>query len=210
MRIVNARVTEDLRAGRKLRLNLGAGGKDSEGRYSVDHLELPGVDIVADLNSALDLLPDDCATEVYSSHTLEHVQNFMQLMHEIHRVVCEGGRIEIIVPHFSSPMGYSDPTHVRFFGLYTMHYFVEEKDQPAERVVPCFYTTIRFKVESVRFQFYNSGPRVRRHLGPWMTRFWNKSFRRLNFYENHLVYLYPVDEVRYNLAPLKNSPATRA
>jgi hypothetical protein len=34
----------------------------------------------------------------------------------------QGELIEIIVPHFSNPHYYSDPTHVRFFGLYTMSY----------------------------------------------------------------------------------------
>lgn len=205
MRIVNPQISDDICHGRKLRLNLGSGGSDPDGRYTVDHLELPGIDIVADLNSALDALPDNSVSELFTSHTLEHIQNFMSLMHEIHRIVEEGGRIEVIVPHFSCPLGFSDPTHVRFFGLYSMYYFVDEQHQPKERSVPCFYTNIRFRVESVRFHFNDFGPFIRRRLGPMMTRFWNKSFRRLHFYENHLVYLYPVDEIRLVLTPMKSA-----
>ena len=69
-------------------------------------------------------------TEIYSRHPLEHVRNFLPLMAELHRVTRPGGRIEIIVPHFSNPYGYSDPTHVRHFGLYTFFYFADEEDQP--------------------------------------------------------------------------------
>jgi hypothetical protein len=203
MKIVNAQVSEDLRSNKKLRLNLGAGGADSDGRYSVDHLELPGVDIIADLNSPLDLLPDDSLSEIVTSHTLEHVKNFLPLMHEFHRLVVPGGKIQIIVPHFSSALGYSDPTHVRFFGLYTMYYFVDEGDQPPTRKVPPFYTSLRFRVESVEIRFYDWGTFPRRWLGRWMTRFWNKSFKRKHFYETHLAYLYPADELHYVLSPIR-------
>jgi ubiquinone/menaquinone biosynthesis C-methylase UbiE len=203
MQIINPQVDEDLRSGKKLRLNLGAGGPDSEGRYTVDQLRLPGIDIVADLNSPLDLLPDNSVSEIFTSHALEHVDKFMPLMHEIHRIVRPGGKIEIIVPHFSSALAYSDPTHVRFFGFYSMYYFVDDADQPPTRKVPAFYTSIRFRVESAQLNFYDWGTFVQRWLGPFMTRFWNKSLRRLHFYETHLAYLYPADEIRYVLSPAK-------
>jgi SAM-dependent methyltransferase len=204
MKILNSQVREDLDSGRKLRLNLGAGGADPEGRYSVDHLELAGTDIVADLNCALDELPDDSVSEIVTRHTLEHIENFLPLMQEIHRVLAPDGKIEIIVPHFSSTLGYSDPTHVRFFGLYTMYYFSDEEDQPALRKVPAFYTSFRFRVESVEIRFYHWGNFVQWRLGRFMTRFWNKSFKRLHFYETQLAYLYPADEIRYVLSPVKN------
>jgi len=203
MRIINARVREDLISGKKLRLNLGAGGTDSSGRYSIDHLELPGVDIVADLNLSLDDIPDNSVSEIYTSHTLEHITNFIPLMRELHRMIMPDGRIEVVVPHFSSPAAFSDPTHVRFFGLYSMYYFVDGKDQPPTRTIPYYYTDIRFKVQSAEIRFLRWGSRIRSRLAPFMTRFWNKSFRRLNFYENHLVYLYPADEIRYVLTPVK-------
>jgi predicted SAM-dependent methyltransferase len=203
MNIINPRVSDDLRSGKKLRLNLGAGGADAEGRYAVDHLELPGVDIVADLNSALDDLPDDSVSEIVTSHTFEHVENLMGLMHEIHRVVAPDGSISIVVPHFSSTLAYSDPTHVRFFGLYTMGYFADAQDQPETRHVPNFYTALRFRIESVQIHFYEWGTPLRRRLGRFMTRFWNKSAKRQHFYECHLAYLYPADEIWWILSPKK-------
>jgi len=205
MRIINARVSDDLKSGKALRLSLGAGGADPDGRYCVDLLELPGIDIVADLNRPLDQLPDNCATEIVTSHTLEHVQNFMPLMAEIHRIVAPGGRISIVVPHFSSGLAYSDPTHVRFFGLYSMHYFADSADQPATRSVPNFYSPIRFRVERADIVFYDWGTFVQRWFGKFMTRFWNKSMKRRHFYESRLAYFYPADELHYVLTPVKSA-----
>jgi SAM-dependent methyltransferase len=205
MRIVNNEVSNDLKAGKPLRLNLGAGGGDAEGRYCVDLLDLPGIDIVADLNAPLDALPDNCASEIVTSHTLEHIQNFMPLMAELHRITAPDGRISIVVPHFSSAMGYSDPTHVRFFGLYTMNYFVDAADQPQTRNVPNFYSPTRFRIERADIIFYNWGTFVQRWFGDFMTRFWNKSMKRRHFYESRLAYFYPADELHYLLRPVKKS-----
>ena len=59
MKILNPAVTDDLRQGRPLALNLGAGMRARPGYYSVDHLELPGIDVVADLGAPLSALPDN-------------------------------------------------------------------------------------------------------------------------------------------------------
>src|SRR5262245_27120496 len=114
MKIVNAKVLESIAEGRPLRLDLGTGGQPQPGFFSVDHLPLPGVDIVADLNDPLGLLPDNCCEYITTSHTLEHIREFLPLMAELHRILSSGGVLDIVVPHFTNPHGYSDPTHVRF------------------------------------------------------------------------------------------------
>lgn len=86
-------------------------------------MALPGVDIQADLNEPLDLLPDGSVEAVHCRHLLEHIDRLLHLLDELHRVVRPGGEIDIRVPHFSNPYGYSDPTHVRFFGLYSFFTF---------------------------------------------------------------------------------------
>src|SRR5947209_3908399 len=201
MRILNAAVARDIEAGRGLRLNLGCGRKPREGFYGVDHLPLPGVDIVADLNEPLSLLPDDSVAEVYSRHTLEHVQRFLELMGELHRVTRPGGRIDVTVPHFSNPYGYSDPTHVRFFGAYSFYYFCDEADQP-RRKVPAFYVPQRFRVESVHCRLLRrSLPErfVRAALEPLI----NLGPGWLDWYERRLCRLLPAEDIRYVLRPQK-------
>jgi hypothetical protein len=201
MQILNPAVTRDIADGKGLRLNLGSGRRPRPGFYSVDHLPLPGVDVVADLNEPLAGLPDNSVEAVYSRHTLEHVTAFLPLMGEIHRVCRPEARVEIVVPHFSNPYTYSDPTHVRFFGLYTFFYFADEADQPA-RKVPSFYVPERFRIEEVTFSLLRHGPagKLARLL---LGRLINRSCGWLDWYERCLCRWLPVDSVRYVLRPRK-------
>src|SRR5262249_31201111 len=150
MKILNPEIHRYLGAGHGLRLNLGGGERRLPGYFSLDCVAVTRPDILADLNEPLTELPDDCVDAIYARHTLEHVTRLMELLQELHRVTRPDGRIEIIVPHFSNPFGYSDPTHVRFFGLYSFYYFCAAEDQP-RRKVPSFYCPARFRVQSLQF-----------------------------------------------------------
>jgi SAM-dependent methyltransferase len=208
VRILNPSVRRDIDAGKGLRLNLGAGRQARPGFYSVDLLPLPGVDVVADLNEPLELLPDGSVDEVYSRHTLEHVSNLLPLLAELHRVARPGARVELVVPHFSNPHAYSDPTHVRFFGLYTFFYFCDEADQPA-RKVPSFYLPQRFRVERVTFSLLRQSllDRVVRAL---LEKAINRSYAALDRYERRWCRLFPVSSVRYVLHPRKGEARAAA
>jgi hypothetical protein len=194
---VNPKVRDDLEAGRPIRLNLGVGRRPRESYYGLDWIEMSGVDVVADLNEPLSELPDNSVEAIYTHHTLEHVVKFLPLLKEIHRVVIPDGRVEVITPHFSNPYGYSDPTHVRFFGLYTFYYFSDEVDQP-RRKVPAFYLPERFAVESINITlmptFLMFKP-VRRLA----TKIVNSSMWMLDWYERSWCRHFPADSIRYVL-----------
>jgi SAM-dependent methyltransferase len=197
VRIVNPKVRDDLAAGRSIRLNLGVGRRPREGYYGLDWIEMPGVDVVADLNEPFTQLADDSVEAIYTHHTFEHVVNFLPLLKEIHRVVVPDGRVEVVVPHFSNPYGYSDPTHVRFFGLYSFYYFADEADQP-RRKVPAFYLPERFAVESIDITFMPTlimCKPVRR----LMTKIVNSSMWLLDWYERSWCRHFPADSIRYVL-----------
>ncbi len=203
MRILNPAVHDDLAAGRPLRLNLGGGQRTKPGFYNVDRVELPGVDVVANLEEPLAALPDDSVAEIYSRHVLEHITRFTDLVAELHRVTRPDGRIEIIVPHFSNPYAYSDPTHVRFFGLYSFYYYADEPDQP-RRKVPTFYTPVRFKVESVRLQLLKTSWLEK--LARMMTQpLLDRGVGWMDWYERRLCRFFPVGDVRYLLRPVKTA-----
>lgn len=208
MRIVNPAVRRDIEAGRGLRLNLGAGRKPRPGYYSLDLLELPGVDLVANLNESLDELPDNCVEAIYSHHTLEHVEQLLPLLAELHRVCRPGAQLEIVVPHFSNPRGYSDPTHVRFFGLYTFCYFCDEADQPA-RKVPSFYVPTRFQIAGIEITLVRDSRLERWLLRPlqWLI---NRGHGWLDWYERRLCWLLPAASIRYHLTVKKDTSLSQA
>lgn len=202
MRLLNPQIARDLEQGKPLRIDMGSGAKPRPGFYGLDQLEVDGVDIVADLNQPLDLLPDNCAEHVFSSHALEHVERLLPLLAEVHRITRPDGLIEIIVPHFSNPYYYSDPTHVRFFGLYTMNYFIDIEKQPGAHKVPTFNTRTRFAMESVKISFYRFNL-LDRLFVPFLRYFVNRSARSQNFYELRLSWLFPAAEIRYRMRACK-------
>jgi SAM-dependent methyltransferase len=201
MKVLNPAVLADMNARRGLRLDLGAGITPREGFYAVDKYEGPKTDIVADLSQPLVRLPDNSVSHIYSRHTLEHVENMLLLMSEIHRVCTPDAEVEIIVPHFSNVYGYSDPTHVRLFGIYSMFYFSPEEHQP-KRKVPSYYTSAHFRVMSIEIGFYHYGL-IDFLLVPLLSRWVNSSFGRQEFYERRLSSRFHAWQIRFFLSPIK-------
>jgi hypothetical protein len=77
-------------------------------------------------------------------------------MCDIDRDAKSNATISITVPYFSNVYGFSYPTQVRFFGLYSMLYFVAPDCQPLSRKVPWFCTFVKFHVRSIRIDFYDA------------------------------------------------------
>ena len=123
-------------------------------------------------------------------------------MNEIHRITTAGATIEIIVPHFSNVYAFSDPTHVRLFGLYSMYHFVSPKYQPQTRHVPDFYTDVRFRVKSLTIQFYRSST-FDKLLAPILFKIVNYNTYTQEFYERRLSHFFHAWQIRYLLEPDK-------
>ena len=134
-------------------VELGCGARKKPGRIGVDCVDLPGVDIVADLEAGLPFLPDASVDEIHAEHVFEHLANLEGMMREVCRVLRPGGTCRVRVPHFSNPYAYSDPTHKRTFGLYTFEYFVADDAQELKRKVPCHYTDLRIRILKRRLIF---------------------------------------------------------
>jgi predicted SAM-dependent methyltransferase len=121
------------------KLNLGCGKDIKEGFVNLDSVKNPGVDIVHDLNKTPWPLKDNEFDYIFASSTIEHLDNLILVMEEIHRICKNKARIEIIVPHFSSLGAYIDPTHKKFFSYYSFDYFTNNFDYN-------FYTEVRFNI----------------------------------------------------------------
>ena len=121
--LIRIDIEEIVQSGRRVTVELDSGRKHAPGRIHIDKVDLPGVDIVADLEQGLAFLPDRSVDEIHCRSVLEHIENFEALMAEMVRVLKDDGKAHIFVPHFSNPYYYSDYTHRRFFGLYSFYYF---------------------------------------------------------------------------------------
>ena len=170
-------------------VELGCGKKKKPERITIDKVDLPNVDIVADMEDGLSFLPDNSVDEIHCRSVLEHIENFENLIREILRVLKKTGKAHIFVPHFSNPYCYSDYTHKRFFGLYTFYYFVDTGRQ-LKRKVPNFYTDIRINIISQRLVF-RSPFWFSRQLKKAVGLLVNCHRTLMEFYEQHLCYIFP-------------------
>jgi predicted SAM-dependent methyltransferase len=181
-------------SGKPVVIDLGCGRNKKPGAIGIDRAELPGIDIIADIEDGLGFLPDEFADTIYAMSFLEHVDNFENLMCEIVRVLKKDGKVIVEVPHFSNPYYYSDPTHKRFFGLYSFYYFVESKYQKIGRIVPDYYFKVKIVILSQKIIF--DSPFL---FGKIYARFWQIFFNLATFlqerYEEHFCYLFPCSSI---------------
>jgi ubiquinone/menaquinone biosynthesis C-methylase UbiE len=186
-------------ARRPLRLDLGCGTTKRSPEYvGVDAIDAPGVDVVGDVTAVLRSLDDESVSEVYSSHLFEHIDDLDALIGEIERVLVVGGRLQVIVPHFSNAYFYSDPTHLRPFGLYTFSYFAD--DPVLRRRVPTYDHALRLRLESAHLHFRSATEfRTRYRLKEALGRLVNANGWLKEFYEENLYAVFPCYELEFEL-----------
>lgn len=130
-------------------LNLGCGRKYLPEAINLDMLPETRPDVVHDLNQLPWPFPDDHFREILAYDVIEHLEQFVPTMEEIHRVCCDGAVVRITVPHFSCANAFTDPTHRQCFGYFSMNYLTGDNELD-------FYTPARFKKLSSRMLFYPS------------------------------------------------------
>lgn len=109
-----------------VKLDIGGGLNKKEGYLCVDKRNAPGIDYVVDIEKQRLPFDDGTIEEIYSSHTLEHIENIIFVMNEFFRVIKWDGIIKIIVPDYRCMVAFQDPTHKRFWTPESMKYFCGE------------------------------------------------------------------------------------
>lgn len=115
-------------------LDIGCGSFKQPGYIGMDIRELPGVDIVHDVETFPWPLPDDCVHRAFASHLVEHINphkfGFVNFMNEVWRVMRLGGEFAIACPHGSSQGFIQDPTHCNPINEATWSYFAPFSQRP--------------------------------------------------------------------------------
>jgi SAM-dependent methyltransferase len=119
-------------------LHLGAGKKYADDAVNVDLVAATGPDVVHDLDVTPWPFPEGRFAEVRAYDVLEHLDDLVAVMQEIHRVCRPGASVKITVPHFSCCNAFTDPTHRHYFGRFSFDYFTGESDFS-------FYSQVRFR-----------------------------------------------------------------
>lgn len=136
-----------------LKLDLGCGKNPQQGYTGVD-IGFSAENIIqSDALNYLKSLPSESVSHVYSRHYLEHMvfEELQTLLKEIDRVLVKGGEMKFIVPHFSNPYYYSDPTHKTPFGVHSFSYLCEKTC--LRRYVPNYVAIPGWSLVHVRVNF---------------------------------------------------------
>ena len=185
-----------------LRVNLGCGSKVKPGFLGVDIGEESAADVKIEVMDWLRQQPDGSVAEVYSRHMLEHLTHevFDDFLHELDRVLMPRAQLLFIVPHYSNPYFYSDPTHRRPFGLHTFSYLCESSC--LRRSVPSYARRRNWHLVKVKVGFL---PYARLRLlgiripmlSDVLNRLVNLGSVAMELFERYLCGIFSIYEVHY-------------
>lgn len=169
-------------------IDLGCGKKKRAGAIGVDYSDRHDADIIHNLNSFPYPLLDSDFDEVYLDNVLEHLDDPMRVMEEVHRICKLGGQVKVIVPYFRSLWAFIDPTHQHFFTVDSFAYY-----DPDHIICKRYdYVKTRFKVERVVFNETLPNGWAKKIL----IKLANKWPNRYEYYLSHIL---PLDDITYYL-----------
>jgi predicted SAM-dependent methyltransferase len=128
------------------KLNVGCGKDIRKGWVNLDSKKLAGVDVAHDINKAPWPFKANEFDEILCQDVLEHAEDIISTMKEIHRVLKPNGIARIRVPHFTSANAYNDPTHTHFFAWNSFDYFQKSSQYH-------FYVNFSFEIAKRRLEF---------------------------------------------------------
>jgi SAM-dependent methyltransferase len=163
-------------------LDIGCGGNKLPGAVGIDSRPSAAVDVVWDLNQRPWPFAESEFDAAVCRHVLEHLEDVIATMAEIHRVCRTGAEVTVQVPHFSNAYAYGDPTHRHFFSSRSMDRFVEDssynfRDQ-------CRYSLVRKRLSFGGLNHYL--------VEPWAN-------LRLNWFERKLAFILPGQDLTFVL-----------
>jgi len=170
------------------RLNIGAGRADQlPGAVRLDVARATRPHVVADLDAGALPFKAGAFDAVGAYDVVEHVEDLVALLEEIHRVLKAGGVLHVTTPHFSCANAFTDPTHRRALGLTSFDYFDDAH-------ALAYYSSARFRVRAARLFFKG------RFLGRLL---FHVARRWPAWYEERLAWIFPGWFLYFELVAVK-------
>lgn len=173
-------------------LDLGCGKKKYPGSVGVDISPESDADVIHDLNVFPYPFKGGEFEYVYADNVVEHLDDVIKVMEELHRITKNGATVKIIVPYWRSVYSCIDPTHKHFFTTMSFDYFVEgHKFSTLYK-----YSKARFKIKKLVFDEDMPHGAISRMV----TKFANK---RPSTYEYKFSHFYPLNSLTFYLETVK-------
>jgi ubiquinone/menaquinone biosynthesis C-methylase UbiE len=173
-------------------LDLGCGKRKRPNAVGIDVNSRSDADILHDLNQYPYPFSDSHFDEIYADNVLEHLDDVLKVMIELHRITKAQGTVEITVPFYPHRNANTDPTHRHWFGVHSFDYFVHGTDHGNFQ-----YSPIRYTISSVEF---NKGLKLRHTVDRILTSFAN---RNKDLYENRFSNIFPLAQLTFTLIVVK-------
>ena len=171
-------------------LDLGCGNNKHPGSIGVDNNPATDADVICNLDRPPYPFRDSSFNEIRATHLVEHVENVIKLVEEVHRLLRPGGVLYIITPHYTDSSSFCDPTHRWHLNSYSFYYFTEPRRFG-------FYSSVRFHERHTKIQLMQ----VWQWMGlQWLVNHWGK-FRK--FWENYLCFVIRGRELHFWFEAIK-------
>lgn len=137
-----------------VKIDLGCGRKKKKGFFGFDMKKDSDADYVCDLSKGIPLA-DNSVSEIYTSHFLEHTEDYNFMMQEMIRICKNNARIEIVLPYYTyigAPLhSYWDNPHRQ---LFSEAYFTWNP------VNPCYnnYTIEKIDYKFIKYKLLRKNP----------------------------------------------------
>jgi SAM-dependent methyltransferase len=169
-------------------LDIGCGNNKKEGAIGIDIRSSSQADIFHDLDVFPYPLPADGFDRVYCVDVLEHLNDVIRTMEEIHRLCRNGARVLLRVPHFTSTLAFGDTTHRHFFNTQSLDFFCGGFPQYQG------YSKANFKKISVTLEFW----KLHRLNGVSFLANWFPVY-----YEKLFAFIFPAMNIEFELEAIK-------
>jgi SAM-dependent methyltransferase len=124
-------------------LNMGCGNKEYPHCVNIDKNETDITHVLWDLNIVPYPFPDNNFKRVYAQDIIEHLDNVITVVDEVHRLLKVDGEFHIRTAAWDTEQSYTDPTHKHWFTIDSFDFFDPETHWGSRYG---WYTKLKWKI----------------------------------------------------------------
>ena len=149
-------------------------------------------DVIHDLNKFPYPFDDSKFDIIVLDNVLEHLDDVIAVMEELHRITKPNAKLVITVPYFRSIWAHLDPTHQHFFTWDSLSYFDVNHIYNQKYA----YTKKKFEMVARNFNLNIDKTLYQRCLIKFAEKY-------PNYYERNISQIFPLEDLTYELKVIK-------